>query len=363
MDRQPPGAAALLRRLPDNTMRDKWSALGCAVNREAMKPFVHRWEDAIAAVDPLINSRMVLQRQFRSEFPIEVRFLKFDHKSGMRLNRHNYFEVLYLYSGEAVLEVLGRDLPMKRGDLFVMGAAQLHRVNSYGSAPVKAAILAFLPEIIRGTETGGDDIQYLVPFLAQDDSFPHVIQGETGIPAQVFDLMLRISHELPATNRCGRLSVKTYLKMILVLLLNHYAAIRGSEDVYLRQQGDIERLAPLFDLICRCYGEAIPVEDAALAVRMSKSHFMRFFRHVTGQPFVAYLNHFRVAKAEVLLTTTDKTIAEISQEVGFCDQSYFGLVFRGLLGVSPRDYKSRCEKPDLIRHTIAIGQLARRAIQ
>lgn len=306
---------------------------------------------------------MVLQRQFRSEFPIEVRFLKFDRKGGMRLNRHNYFEVLYLYSGEAVLEVFGRDLPMQRGDLFVMGAAQLHRVNSCGGAPVKAAILAFLPEIIRGTETGGDDIQYLAPFLAQDDSFPHVVQGDTGVPTQVFDLMMRISHELPATNRSGRLSVKTYLKMILVLLLNHYAAIRGSQDGYLRQQGDIERLAPLFDLIGRGYGEAIPVEEAALAVRMSKSHFMRFFRQVTGQPFVTYLNHFRIAKAEVLLTTTDKTIAEISQEVGFCDQSYFGLVFRGLRGVSPRDYKSRYEKPDMIRHTIAVGQEARRAIQ
>jgi len=42
---------------------------------------------------------------------------------------------------------------------------------------------------------------------------------------------------------------------------------------------------------------------------------MRFFKHVTGQSFVTYLNHFRIAKAQVVLANTDRPIAEISQEV------------------------------------------------
>jgi len=78
---------------------------------------------------------------------------------------------------------------------------------------------------------------------------------------------------------------------------------------------------------------------------------------------VVYLNHFRIAKAEVLLTATKKTIAEISQEVGFCDQSYFGLVFRGATGFSPRDYKSRSENGGALGHTIAGGQEAGRILQ
>jgi AraC-like DNA-binding protein len=105
------------------------------------------------------------------------------------------------------------------------------------------------------------------------------------------------------------------------------------------------------------------VEQAALSVGMSKSSFMRFFKQTTGQPFVVYLNHFRIAKAEVLLTATAKSIAEISQEVGFCDQSYFGLVFRGAMGVSPRDYKSRSENGAVLGRTITGGQEAKRAIQ
>jgi len=329
-----------------------------------MSSFVHRqWEDAYSVIEPQINAQMVHGLPFCREFPIDVRFLKFDRKRGIRSNRHDYFEVLYLHSGEVVYEVHGRRLPMKRGDLFVMGSTLLHRSCSYGPGPVKAALLTFLPELIRGKERTGDDIEYLMPFLVQGDDFPHVVPAGTGVPAQVFDLMRRASRELPASNLRGRLSVKTYLEMILVLLVNYYAEFRGSEDIYVRKHGDLQRLAPLFEFIERSYGEAISVEHAALTVGMSKSSFMRFFKQTTGQPFVVYLNHFRIAKAEVLLTATKKTIAEISQEVGFCDQSYFGLVFRGATGFSPRDYKSRSENGGALGHTIAGGQEAGRILQ
>lgn len=310
-----------------------------------MRSFVRtHWEDAYSVIEPQINAQMIHVWPFFTEFPIDVRFLKFGRKHDIRLNRHDYFEILYLHSGEVVYEVQGRRLPMKQGDLFVVGSTQLHRMSSFVRTPVKAAVLYFLPELIRGTEKTGDDIEYLMPFLVQDDGFPHVIPARTGIPAQAFDLMTRAAGELPTRSYRGRLSVKTYLKMILVLLVNHYSAFRGSEDIYIRKQRDFERLAPLFEFIDRNFGEPITVEQAAVVVRMSKSNFMRFFKQVTGQPFVAYLNHFRIAKAEVLLTNTDKSIAEVSQEVGFCDQSYFGLVFRSVIGVAPRDYKGRLEK-------------------
>jgi AraC-like DNA-binding protein/quercetin dioxygenase-like cupin family protein len=307
-----------------------------------------RWEDASSIISPQINAQMVHVWPFVPEFPIDVRFLKFGPKNYIRLKRHDHFELLVLHSGEVTFEIQGRHVPMGQGDLMVMGSTQLHRMSSYDRCPVKAAVLYFLPELIRGTEKTGDDIEYLMPFLVQDEKFPHVIPARTGIPAQVFDLMLRVSAELPTNSYRARLSVKTYLKMILVLLVNHYAAFRGSEDIYQRKQRDIERLAPLFEFIEQHYGEAITVEQAALVVRMSKSNFMRFFKQVTGQPFVAYLNHFRIAKAEVLLATTDQSIAEVSQAVGFCDQSYFGLVFRSVLGVPPRDFKVRAEKEAVV---------------
>jgi hypothetical protein len=74
---------------------------------------------------------------------------------------------------------------------------------------------------------------------------------------------------------------------------------------------------------------------------MSESHFMSFFKRVTGLSFMKYLNHYRVERSQVMLVNTDEPMATISQEMGFCDQSYFGTVFRRLVGMTPAAYRRR----------------------
>ena len=65
------------------------------------------------------------------------------------------------------------------------------------------------------------------------------------------------------------------------------------------------------------------MQEAARICGMSESHFMSFFKRATGQSFMAYLNHCRIERAQALLVLSEKSVSDISQEMGFCDQSYF----------------------------------------
>lgn len=302
-----------------------------------------KWQRAYGLIEPQINGEGVHVFPFCPEFPIDVRFLMFAEEAQIRMNRHDYFELLYLYSGEVIYQVHDRYHHMTAGDLFVMGSSGMHRMSEYPKGKIKAAVLYFLPNLIRGNSTHGMDIEYLMPFLVQNEAFPHVIKGSSGIPAQVFDLMRRAAAELPASSNRGRLSVETYLKMMLVLLVNHYSEYKGMEDVYVRKERNLARLRPVFEHIDANYSSPITLQEVATRVHMSKSSFMRFFKQVTGESFITYLNQFRVSCAQTLLKSTDKSISEISQEVGFCDQSYFGLLFRKLTGHTPREYKNGTE--------------------
>jgi AraC-like DNA-binding protein len=42
-----------------------------------------------------------------------------------------------------------------------------------------------------------------------------------------------------------------------------------------------------------------------------------------------------------MLTHTDVSMKNLCQEVGFCDQSYFGMVFRKTVGMTPAEYRRR----------------------
>jgi AraC-like DNA-binding protein/mannose-6-phosphate isomerase-like protein (cupin superfamily) len=308
-----------------------------ATSRESM--FVY--EDAYAAVEPGINAEGVYVFPFDTLFPIHMRFLEFGKNRAFRMHRHDYFELMYVHSGEVEIQVQDELLKLHKGDLFVMGSTLRHCMRSYRIGRLRTAVLYFLPDLIRERDHASEGSQYLMPFLVQDTGFPHVVPAATGIPAEIFDLMTRIGAELPATTNRGRLAVKTYLKMILVLLVNHFAEYQGGEGVHLRKEKELARLRPLFDFVDERYRGVITVQDAATVMHMSKSSFMRFFRQVTGQPFITYLNHFRIAKAEAALLSMHMTVAEVGQSVGFCDQSYFGLLFKALLHVTPGEYKRR----------------------
>jgi AraC-like DNA-binding protein len=44
-----------------------------------------------------------------------------------------------------------------------------------------------------------------------------------------------------------------------------------------------------------------------------------------------------------LLRATEKSIAEIADECGFCDQSYFTRVFQDLKGMTPKHFRDTCQ--------------------
>lgn len=307
-------------------------------------------KDTFSLVEPQIDAEGVHAWPFDAACPVDVLFMNTNDRQRVRMNRHRYFEILYLCSGSGVCNIQDRFLPFKQGDLAVIGSTLYHRIECESQSPLTIAALFFEPEFIC-CDGGNDGTEYLTPFLFQDAGFPHVISGRTGVPRQILDLMMRIQADSPTTTPRARLAVKTYLKMILMLLVNQYAAYAGTVETFRRQERALERLKPLFRYLGENCANSIHVRQAARLCGMSESHFMSFFKQVTGLSFVAYFNHFRIERAQALLANTDESMVSISQQVGFCDQSYFGTVFRKIVGMPPAAYRRRVREDG-----IRIGQ-------
>jgi len=299
------------------------------------------WENVHSIVDPQIREDGAHVWPFDPSFPLDVRSFVFQKSRNARLTRHDYFELLYVYSGEARYQVHDRHFVAKRNDLIVINGASYHRLNKVIHGPFKIVVLYFLPTVLRTGEASGEDIEYLMPFLLQDEQFPNLISSKAGLQGELLDLIAKIQALLPATSERARLAARTYLQMILVTLINHYKKDADLDEAFDRREKAVQRMRPLFKFVESHYSEPITLALATSIVGMSKAHFMRSFKKVTGQSFDTYLNHFRIHKAQALLATSDKPIFSVSREVGFCDQSYFGLVFRRLVHVTPREYRRK----------------------
>jgi AraC-like DNA-binding protein/mannose-6-phosphate isomerase-like protein (cupin superfamily) len=291
-------------------------------------------------VEPHISPEGVHDWPFNASCPIDILFLTEDARHPVRMHRHEYFEVLHLCSGSAVCHVEDRTLPFEEGDLAVIGSAPYHSIECRTSTPSKLAALFFDPEVIR-CDGGSDSVEYLTPFLLRDSEFPHVVPAKSGVPNQVLELMLGIRSELPASSPRASLAARTYLKMLLMLLVNQYSSYLRTIEIFQQQQRAVERLRPVFQYLGENCGSRVQVGDAARMCGMSESHFMTFFKRVTGLSFMKYLSQHRIQRAQALLVRTDRSLADIGVDVGFCDQSYFGAVFYRHVGITPAAYRRR----------------------
>jgi len=317
--------------------------MASSLQAERMAGVNAQWENVHAIVESQTRADGIHVWPFPPAFPLDIKFFAFDRNCNIRLRRHDYFELVYVFSGSGSYQVQDREFAVAEGDLIVLNGYFYHRLSEVRGYPFRAVVLYFQPGVLSATDSTGGHAQYLMPFLLQDERFPHLVPRAQGLPAKIFDLIMRIRKELPAATDRGRLVARTYLEMILVMLINHYKGQFATAGAFERRQRTLERLRPLFDYIDVHYSEPIALSCATNIVGMSKPHFMRCFKKATGQSFDTYLNRFRITKAQALLASTDMPITRVGQDVGFADQSYFGLVFRRLLQVTPRDYRKQVQ--------------------
>jgi transcriptional regulator GlxA family with amidase domain len=71
------------------------------------------------------------------------------------------------------------------------------------------------------------------------------------------------------------------------------------------------------------------------------SYFRKMFKKYTGVSPGQYHLQLRIIRAKELLVSTDKSIKEISIELGFQNIHYFSLFFKKKLGISPSDFRKR----------------------
>ena len=85
----------------------------------------------------------------------------------------------------------------------------------------------------------------------------------------------------------------------------------------------------------RHYDRPLRLEEAANALYLSTAYMIRQFRKETGRTPHAYLNEYRLLRAEQLLQFTDWPIGEIAAQTGFSSASHFIRLFHESRGVTP----------------------------
>ena len=81
------------------------------------------------------------------------------------------------------------------------------------------------------------------------------------------------------------------------------------------------------------------IDDVAKRVGLSRSRFFEQFRRCVGASPQHYIDHVRMAAATRWLSTSDRPLIELADELGFGAHSNFTRFFTQHIGVSPSEFR------------------------
>ncbi|CAH8770373.1 PocR ligand-binding domain-containing protein [Paenibacillus dendritiformis] len=98
-------------------------------------------------------------------------------------------------------------------------------------------------------------------------------------------------------------------------------------------------LQPAFDYIYTHKSENVKLADMAALCHVSPSYFSRIFTKETGENFSVFIPRLKMEWAKQLLETTDLSVSQISNDLGFSEPSYFIKTFKKFERITPARYR------------------------
>lgn len=96
----------------------------------------------------------------------------------------------------------------------------------------------------------------------------------------------------------------------------------------------------VLDYVNKHYCEDISLQTISSVFAINASYVCQLFKKELHVTFTEYLTKLRVSSAIGLIGTTDLTIGEISEKVGYANYFYFTKTFKKITGKTPTQYRS-----------------------
>lgn len=125
--------------------------------------------------------------------------------------------------------------------------------------------------------------------------------------------------------------IRGWLKEIMVSTCRHIHAKRTRKN------------ANVIDTLIRTietrYQEPLTIEELAKQVHLTPNYISNIFKENIGESIIDYLTKIRMQHAVRLLGDASLKIYEVAEQTGYNSTSYFSVVFKGMYGASPKEYR------------------------
>lgn len=258
------------------------------------------------------------------------------------LHDHEFLELTYIRRGTVEHTLDGQTTTLVPGDYLIVDYGSRHSYHSTDSDGYDNLDCLFLPELLDPILKSTKSLRMLLEHYLLHFNMQALVQN----PAHMvfhdstgrIDELLHLMESEDKHREAGYTEmVRCYLIEILLLTM------RQLENARVAATGqDIS--AYLTAYVAEHYMEDFNLQDLAARLHYSLPYISKRFKEDTGVSFVHYLQNYRVMQGCRLLSTSRRTLAEITEMVGYHDVKFFSSLVKRITGLSPADFRRQYRK-------------------
>ncbi len=178
---------------------------------------------------------------------------------------------------------------------------------------------------------------YFVHFDAPEDFDLFGLQSSTIYDSDADSTVSDLFSEIISELQTKRAMYEKICAAKLMELIGQLARREADEKVSRDRYGS--QISFVIQNMNREFFEDRSLEDYADMCKMSRFHFLRVFKEVTGQSPMEYRNSIRIEHAKRILEEEDIPVSDVGLRVGYASPTYFCDAFKKKVGSSPQKYR------------------------
>lgn len=274
------------------------------------------------------------------QFPFLISYERLSsYESGSFLwHWHPEIELTLIIEGEMLYKVNDHLFHLHEGEALFGNMSSFHTGMKSENRDCEYISITFDPKLIYGYENSIVYRKYVEPIVQNFSlSAIHINQSvEWHHKAiEILKDIIRIGQEKESTYEMDiLLSLQQFWK--LLYLHNNTALSMSSCD-----KRNYDRIRSILAYIEDNYTAKLTLEDIASYIHLCKSECCRLFKRYMKVSLFEFILQYRIEKSLNYLASSEYSIIEIANLVGFNDSNYYSKVFSKIKGCSPMKYRKK----------------------
>ena len=260
-------------------------------------------------------------------------------RTDMEHHRHKYYELVYVYEGMVDHVLNGEHHILTEGNYFLLSPDDVHTYVSINKEPFRIINFMFHPALIDSSFTLETPFKEIIKHPSIGVSRKKLLKSPLGV--QFFDddrrlrpMFLNAFSEYKQKKIGYVNALRATAEIFILACLRNVCVEQESE-----QQNVV--INKIIEYVNENYLEDISLSSMCDSMGYNVQYISRVFKTQVGMNFSTFLINKRIQKACSLLLSSDMTIQQIANEVGYSNMGFFYNSFKKIMGETPAEFRNK----------------------